>query len=221
VTGDVREGRRIMINNHCYTNDVFVADRVQQELMTSEGIVRTNDLTHHTLILRFLVLNKTFQIPDDCQIILSDGKSGAVTDIQSGNYVTVTYETPGNEDVAHEIAQMSVTFIGKVVALNRTNQTIAAAKVLDFNPMEFRLADNCVIEVNGKTNGQLSDLKICERLAFTYNNINGVNIVSRITTNAPPALSTATEAKSPRMQGTKSPRIPIQVIRSPRMKSMQ
>ncbi len=214
MTGDVREGRRIMINNHCYTNDVFVADRVQQELMTCKGLVRTNDPTHHTLMLRFLVLNKTFQIPDDCQIILSDGKSGAVTDIQSGNHVTVTYETPGDEAVAHKIVQTSATFIGKVVALNQINQTIAAAKVLNFNPMEFHLADNCAIVVNGKTNGQLSDLKICERLAFTYKNINGVNIVSYIT-NAPPPHST--EAKSPQMRAKA-----LQTqARSPRMKSMQ
>ncbi len=222
MTGDVREGRQIMINNHCYTNDVFVADHVQQELMTCDGTVRTNDPTHHMLMLRFLVLNKTFQIADDCQIILSDGKSGAITDIQSGNYVTVTYETPGGEAVAHKIALANATFNGRVIALNQTNRTITTAPVLNFHSREFHLADNCAIEVNGKTNAQLSDIKLFDRLVFTYNNIKGVNIVSYITTNAPPSTTNepaalSTGAKSQQQKHKKQ----IQVIKSPRMQGMQ
>jgi len=203
-------GQKIMANNYSYTNDVLVADRVQQGLMTCYGTVRTNDLTHHTLMLRFLVLNKTFQIPDDCRIILADGRNGAVTDIQSGNYVTVTYETPGDEVVAHEIAQTNAMYIGKVTRINQTNRTIEAAIMLNFNPREFHLADNCAIVVDGRTNGQLSDLKICEKLAFIYNNVKGVNIVSCIT-NPPPMVvkspqmrekSLRRQARSPRMQST-------------------
>ena len=64
-------GQRIQVNSYYYANDVFVADSVQQELMTCDGTVRTNDPTHHTLMLRFIVLSKTFQIADDCQIMLS------------------------------------------------------------------------------------------------------------------------------------------------------
>ncbi len=217
-------GQKIMVNNYYYTNDVFVADSVQQELMTCNGTVRTNDLANHTLMLRFLVLNKTFKIADDCQIVLSDGKSGAVTDIQSGNYVTVTYETPGGDEaVAHKIAQTDATLInGRVIEINQTNRTITTATVLNYHPKKFHLADNCTIAVNGKTNAPLSDIKIFDRLVFTYNNIKGVNIVNYITTNTPTLTtnepnSLSIGAKSQQQKQKKQ----IQVIRSPRMQSMQ
>ncbi|MGA2801680.1 MAG: hypothetical protein ABSE97_04835 [Verrucomicrobiota bacterium] len=217
-------GQKIMVNNYYYTNDVFVADSVQQELMTRNGTVRTNDLTHHTLMLRFLVLNKTFKIADDCQIILSDGKNGAITDIQSGNYVTVTYETPGGDEaVAHKIAQTDAMLInGRVIEINQTNRTITTATVLNYHPKKFHLADNCTIAVNGKTNAPLSDIKIFDKLVFTYNNIKGVNIVNYITTNTPTLTtneptSLSIGAKSQQQKQKKQ----IQVIRSPRMQSMQ
>jgi hypothetical protein len=209
-------GQRIQVNSYYYANDLLVADSVQQELMTCDGTVRTNDPTHHTLMLRFIVLNKTFQIADDCQVVLSDGKSGTVTDIQSGNNVTVTYETPGGEAVAHKIAQTDSTFNGRVIALNQTNRTITTAPVLNFNSREFHLADNCAIVVNGKTNAPLSDIKIFDRLVFTYNNIKGVNIVSLITTNVPTFTTFTTNA--PTSLSTKTKSSQIQVIRSPRMR---
>jgi hypothetical protein len=220
IAGDAREGRRIMINNRCYTNDVFVADCVQQELMTCNGTVRTNDLANHTLMLRFLVLNKTFQIAPDCQMVLSDGKSGAITDIQSGNYVTVTYETPGDEAVAYKIAQTDSTFNGRVIALNQANRTITTAPVLNFHSREFHLADNCAIVVNGKTNAPLSDIKMFDRLVFTYNNIKGVNVVSLITTNVPTFTTNAPTSLSTTLS-TRTKSSQTRVIKSPRMQGTQ
>jgi hypothetical protein len=197
-----------------------VADRVEQELMTCDGTVRTNDPTHHTLMLRFLLLNKTFQIAPDCQIVLSDGKSGAITDVESGNYVKVTYETPGDEAVANKIAQTDATLHGRVIALNQTNRTITTATVLNFNPKEFHLADNCTIAVNGKTNAPLSDIKIFDKLVFTYNNIKGVNIVNCITTNTPTFTTNAPASFSTSLS-TRTKSSQTRVIRSPRMQGAQ
>ena len=213
-------GQRIQVNNYCYANDVFVADSVQQELMTRNGAVRTNDLMQHTLMVRFLVLNKEFQIADDCQIVLSDGKVGAITDIQSGNYVTVTYETPGDKAVAHKIAQTDDTLVnGRVIEINQTNRTITTATVLNFHQKKFHLADDCTIAVNGKTNASLSDIKIFDKLVFTYNNIKGVNIVNYITTNTPTLTTNelAFTTNGPTSLPTKA-KSRIQVIKSPRLR---
>jgi hypothetical protein len=100
--------------------------------------------------------------------------------------------------------------------------------VLNFHSREFHLADNCAIVVNGKTNAPLSDIKIFDRLVFTYNNIRGVNIVNLITTNTPTltgdALTLTTNAptslsREVRLQQQKQKKR-IQVIKSPRMQSM-
>jgi hypothetical protein len=218
-TSDLRSGgQRIQINNYFYTNDLLVADHVQQELMTCNAIVRTNDLTEHTLTLRFVLLNQAFQVPDDCKVTLHDGRSGSIADIQSGNYVEVTYETPGDADVAHEIVQTNTTFMGKLMTVNPTNRTITAATL--FDTRELHPADDCVIILSGKTNAQLSDLKLYGKFVFSYNYIDGVNLVSLITTNIPPPHVLGDEALrkqalTPRMRGQSLPAL------SPRMQGMK
>ena len=208
---DLRPGQRVMINYH--TNSASVADCVKQGLKICDGMVTANDTERHVLTLYFSSKNNTFQITDDCRIVLNDGKSGAVADIQPGNHVTVTYEPRDGKNLAREIAQTSMTFAGRITVLNQTNRTVEAKTLL--NLKEFHLADNCVIVDNGKTDGQLSNFKPGDSLKFNYNNLNGVNVASRIDgvtvenstndvnivnsiTNAPPTQSI--KARSPRMQ---------------------
>jgi len=49
-----------------------------------------------------------------------------------------------------------------------------------FDTKTFNLADNCAIVIDGKTDGQLSDLKPDDKLVFSYDEINGVNVANRI-----------------------------------------
>ena len=39
---------------------------------------------------------------------------------------------------------------------------------------------NCTVVINGKTDGKSSDLKPNDQLVFTYDQINGINVVNRI-----------------------------------------
>ena len=45
---------------------------------------------------------------------------------------------------------------------------------------------------NGRSDGRLSDLKPDDRLVFTYDEINGVNVVDRIAPTVEPANTVAT-----------------------------
>ena len=60
-----------------------------------------------------------------------------------------------------------------------------------FATKKFQLADNCAIVVNGRTDGQLSDLKLNDKLLFSYDEINGVNVVNRIGPAEAPADNVA------------------------------
>ena len=55
---------------------------------------------------------------------------------------------------------------------------------------KFNLADNCKIVISGKSNASLSDLRLGQKLALTYDEVDGVNVVTRI---APAEGSTGTE----------------------------
>lgn len=174
---DLRPGEKITVN-YQDAHGVLVADRVQQEPMSYEGFVKSIDPNAHTMTLHLRAENKTFALPDDCKIVLRNERSGAIADIQPGNYVTVTYETPNDQLVARQIAQTSEKFIGTVTAIDLNQKTVKAKAT--FETKKFNIADNCIIVLNGQLNGQLSDLKPNEKLVFNYDEVNGVNVVNRI-----------------------------------------
>ena len=60
-------------------------------------MVKAIDPTARTMTLHVRGLDKTFQIASDCNVLLRDDKPGRLADIQTGNHVTVTYETPDGQ----------------------------------------------------------------------------------------------------------------------------
>ncbi len=127
---------------------VLVADRIQQEPMTDQGMVKSIDPVAHTLTLHSGWMDKTIQTPDNCLVTLSGDKSGSLADVQPGYYVTVTYELPNDKPIAREIEQTGTTFTGELRAVNLDDRTVIAKSL--FNTGKFRLADNCVVVINGK-----------------------------------------------------------------------
>ncbi len=190
---DLRPGEKVRVR-YQDANGVLVADRVQQEPMTEQGMVKTIDPATHTLTLRCGLRDKTVQVPDNCPVKLAGDKSGMVADVQPGYYVTVTYELPNDKAVAKEIDQTGTTFTGDLRAINLDNRTVVAKSIFDTDT--FHLADNCAIVINGKTTGQLSDLRLGDRMAFTYEDINGVKVVNRIS-NEPVTQESETTSAQP------------------------
>jgi hypothetical protein len=174
---DLRPGEKIKVS-YQNSHGVLIADRVEQEPMRSEGMVKAIDPTGRTLTLHFRGLDKTFQIANDCNVELRNDKSGKLADIQTDNHVTVTYETPDGMLTARQIAQTSIEFTGTLTAIDLGEKTLKAKAA--FTSKKFNVADNCAIIINGKTDGRLSDLKPDEKLVFSYDEINGVNVVNRI-----------------------------------------
>ena len=175
--GDLRPGQRVMVV-YQESHGVRVANRVTQQPVSYEGTVTAFDAVQRTLTLHGRGLDRTFQIAVNCKVVLRGDTSGTLADIQPGNYVTVTYETPNDKLTAWKIAQTSETFSGSLTAIDLDTKTVKAKAL--FDTRQFTLGDNCAIVVNGKVNGQLADLKPNDKLVFSYDEINGVNVVNRI-----------------------------------------
>ncbi|MFZ0827097.1 MAG: hypothetical protein WAO02_06715 [Verrucomicrobiia bacterium] len=191
---DLRPGQRVMVV-YQESHGVLVADRVTQQPVSGEGTVKAYDPIQHTLTLHGHGADRTFQIAGDCKVVLRGDKSGGLADIQTGNYVTVTYENPGNKPTAWKIAQTSETFTGSLTAIDLDTKTVKAKAL--FDTKKFSLGDNCAIVINGKINGQLADLKPNDKLVFSYDEIDGVNVANRI---AP--AGTAQRAETTPLQST-------------------
>ena len=174
---DLRPGQRITVA-YQESHGVRVADRITQEPLKYEGTVKAFDQIGRTLILRGRGMDRSFQIGSDCKVMLRGYKPGTLADIQAGNYITVTYELPDAKPTAREIAQTSETFTGVLTAIDLDAKTVKAKAL--FDTRKFTLGDNCAIVINGKTGGQLADLKPNDKLVISYDEINGVNVANRI-----------------------------------------
>jgi hypothetical protein len=177
TAGDLRPGEKVVIR-YQDANGVLVADRVEQLPMRSEGMVKAVDPGAHTLTLRLTGRNETFQIANACAVMLRGEKSGALSDVQAGDHVTVTYEEPGGKRMARQIAQTSSEFTGTLTAIDLETKTVKAKSA--FASKKFNVGDDCAIVIHGQPGGRLSDLKPDDKLVFNYDEINGVNIVNRI-----------------------------------------
>jgi hypothetical protein len=69
-------------------------------------------------------------------------------------------------------------FTGTLTAIDLEAKTLKARAM--FGTKKFNVADNCAIVINGRTDGRLSNLKPTDKLVFSYDEINGVNVVNRI-----------------------------------------
>jgi len=174
---DLRPGEKVTVS-YQDASGVLVADRIEQQALTYEGMVKGIDAAKHTMTLHLGASDKEFQLPDDCKIILRNKQSGMLADIQPGSHVTVTYENPNGTLIARQIAQTSIEFTGSLTAIDLNERTVQAQAT--FGSKRFSLADNCAIVINGKADGELSDLKPKDKLVFSYNEIDGVNVVNRI-----------------------------------------
>lgn len=200
---DLRAGEKVTVS-YQDVSGVLVADRIKQDPMTEPGMVQAVDPAAHTLTLHSGWTDKTFQIPENCRVMLRDNQAGALANLEPGYFVTVTYELPQDQPVAREIAQTGTTFTGKLTALDMGNRT-AKAKSL-FDTKQFNLADNCAIMINGKPGGQLSDLRLGEHLTFSYNDVNGIDVVNSIA-NEP--ASHQSETTSVQTRSSYSPSYPM------------
>jgi Cu/Ag efflux protein CusF len=174
---DLRPGQKITVS-YQDVRGVLVADRIEQEPMRFEGVVKAVNAEKRTLMLNRRALDKEFMIAEGCKVMLLDDKVGALTDVQIGQHVTVLFETPKDVPTAREIVQTSEHYTGEITAIDLNERTVKAKTM--FGSKRFTLADDCVIVRNGTTDGQIRDLNLGDKLAFSYDQVNGVNVVNRI-----------------------------------------
>ena len=174
---DLRAGEKVTVR-YQNSQSVLIADRIEQQPVRFEGMVAAINPDQHTLIVHRRGLDKELALPDDCLVLLRNEKPGQLADIHAGDHVTVTYEKPGGTPTAREIAQTSLDFTGTLTAIDLGEKTVKAKAM--FDTKKFSVADNCAIVINGKPDGKLSDLKPNDKLLFSYDEINGVNVLNRI-----------------------------------------
>jgi len=186
TAADLRAGQRVDLG-YQNAHGVLIADRVTQEPMRFEGVVQTVDPQQHTLTVRHSMLDKVFSIPGECTVVLRDNKSGTLANVQVGERVTVTFETPAGVPTAREIAQTSATFTGELTGIDLSQRTLKAKTLL--STKQFEVAKGCTIIVDGKPRHELRDLRPGDKLTISYDDVHGVCIANRVANGGIPLES--------------------------------
>ena len=175
--GGVRLGQKVTVRYEDAAG-VLVADRVDQQPLRYEGRVKQIDPKTGAVTVQRRITGRTFRIADACQVMLRDGKSGTLADVQTGEHVAVTYEVPDGQSTARRIDQTSARFTGSLTAIDLNTRTVKAKSLS--GSKKFNLADDCAIVLDGKLGGRMLDLRPGDKLTFSYDEVNGVNVVNRI-----------------------------------------
>jgi Cu/Ag efflux protein CusF len=183
----VRAGQKVTLTYE-NANGVLVADHLIQEPLLHKGTVKSIDAEKHTLT----VGSKTYQIADDCPVVLRDNKAGTTTDVKPGLLVTVLHEDSDGLATARQITQTSETFRGSLTAIDLSDRTIKAKAT--FGSKQFQVANNCTILLGGKP-AEMGSLKPGDKLEFSYDEVDGINVVTRIVPSDEPVEATTAQIK--------------------------
>jgi hypothetical protein len=174
---DLRPGERVKVRYQT-TGGVSIAEQISVEPLHVAGTVEAVNQTARTVTMEEPFHDRTLHLSQDCKIVLWNGKDGTLADLTPGNRVMVSYELPGGSPVAYRIHERTQTYVGKLDAIDLKARTVAASEL--WGNKQFNLADNCRIMAAGKANAHLSDLQLGHDYRFTYENVDGVNVVDRI-----------------------------------------
>jgi Cu/Ag efflux protein CusF len=174
---DLHPGQDVMVRFE-NTHGVRVAHEVIQRNQVTAGVITAIDPARKSMTVKHGAFNREFTLGESCAVVLKDDKSGSWNDLKPGHSVRVTYESPADRRVARRIEQRSAEFIGTIRALDVDARTIRAASLMA--DRKFNLADGCRIVVDGKSKAEMRDLRIGDKVAFSYEDNAGVLVATRI-----------------------------------------
>lgn len=157
---------------------VLVATRIAQHNLVLDGVVAAIDPDRRTLALKSPGRIRNLTIAEDCTVVLKDEKAGALDNLKVGHRVRVTYDPADTTLIAHKIAQSAEAFVGTIQAIDAGTRTVRARSFM--TERKFNLADGCRIVVDTKPDADLRDLRIGDRVEFSYENAAGVLVANRI-----------------------------------------
>jgi Cu/Ag efflux protein CusF len=190
---DLRPGQKVEVSYED-ADGILVAQSIAQYDPDFTGYITAIDTAKRSVTVKHGRFSRNFLIPESCRVIVRGADSGSLNALKIGHTIVVDYEKRGEALLAQRIQQNSPSFVGSITAIDTGLKTVKARNLLD--ERRFSLGDDCRIVVNGKTDGELSDLRIGERVTFTYEDVNGVLVANRI----------GRETTSPESQNAQAPK---------------
>lgn len=188
---DLHAGQKVTVQ---YENaqGVLIADRIAQHNLVLDGRITAVNPAARALRIKHGLFTHTLTLAPGCEVRLNGGKSGTLKDLRIGYEVAVVYEKGNGGWIARVIVRRNPTYVGTIRAIDSTTRTVQAKGLL--SEKTFHLADGCKIVRNGKMSDSLANLRIGERVVFSYEDVHGVLVANRLGPAGPAAKTTETQA---------------------------
>ena len=174
---DLHPAQRVEVR-YVNAQGVRIASDISQKDIVFKGYITAIDPAKRTLAVKHGLYVRNFALTEDCMVRIKDDKKGSLDGLKIGHTVHVAYEKEGAALKAYRIEQMNPTFVGTISAIDSSSRTVKAKDFL--NEKRFNLVDGCKIVIGGKPDGNLSDLRIGDRVALCYEDVNGILVANRI-----------------------------------------
>jgi hypothetical protein len=174
---DLKPGMTVKIR-YTDADGVLVANRIDQQKENRTGSIRTLDAKERTLTLDAGAFRKQFRVGDECKFVMGQKESGNLNDLTVGQRISVEYVRDGDQLMAIRIEQPRATVVGMLNAIDADSDTVKIKGLL--SNQKFNLANDCRIVVHGKPDGRLKDLRLGQKVAIDYRDVNGVYVATRI-----------------------------------------
>lgn len=174
---DLRVGQKVEVQYQS-AQGVLVAGQITQHNLMLKGYITAVDPANRMLVLKSSTHTQNLKVADDCKVILKDKRYGTLESLKIGHTVNVAYDPADVAITARKIEQKAETFVGTIQALDARTRTVKARSFM--TEKKFNLADGCRIVVANKSDASLRDLRLGDKVEFSYENADGVLIASRI-----------------------------------------
>lgn len=173
----LRPGHKVEVR-YQKVHGVLVAGKISQHNQMLTGYITAVNPGERTLTVKHSGRSRDFVVMEQHEVLLKDNKVGTLENLKIGHSVSVAYHPAAGAWTTHKIVQQAESFVGTIQAIDAGARTVRARSYL--NEQKFHLADQCQIVVANQANASLRDLRIGDRVEFTYENTAGVLVTTRI-----------------------------------------
>ncbi len=180
---DLRPGEKVQVHYQA-VDGVLVTDCIAERALHYSGTVHRVDQGARTVTLEQAALYQPFRSPrsfrlaEDCKVSLANGRNGTMADLHPGDRISIVYELPDRSPVAYRISNKSATFVGAIGGIDLSARTMEAKE--KSAQKKFDISDHCRVVLGNEKKGKLKDLMVGQRYLFTYQEVNGVNVLDRV-----------------------------------------
>jgi hypothetical protein len=154
------------------------------------GTVASVDPKEHVLKVKGWMLNKAFNLGDNCSFQQLDKPAAAPGDLRIGEKVTVSYQDAHGVLIASKVEQKPMSFEGMVKAIDTGNHTITLHQTAMDKQVD--LPADCRVMLRDGRIGTLADVRVGNHVTVTYETPAGISTAREVAQTSIPYTGTLT-----------------------------